>query len=297
MAVLAASPAVDAIPPGAIGCGTDITTDQRGQHRPGGTRCDGGAFELAQTPGQIVVDTAADEQQPNGMCSLREAIVNANQNSQAGSPDCAAGIGNDTIVFELGSPSATIILSPQLGALPTASDPRGLTIDGGSASAVTVSGGNTVRVFEVDTGDQLALANLTVANGDPGPNGFFGGGGVSTWARGLDGHGLHLRRQRLRRCRHRRGHLEHQRRHADRRAFHLQREHHAGQQPVGRLGGRRRHRQRRRCDSHRLDLLRQPLGRRRRAPERGHAAGVRLHLLGEHLQVAAAAGPSKATAA
>ena len=64
VAVLAASPAVDAIPAGAIGCGTDITTDQRGQHRPQGPRCDSGAFELAQTPGQIVVDTAADGQQP-----------------------------------------------------------------------------------------------------------------------------------------------------------------------------------------------------------------------------------------
>jgi len=178
VAVLAASPAVDAIPPGALGCGTDVTSDQRGTHRPQGPRCDSGAFELAQTPGQIVVDTTADEQQSNGLCSLREAIVNANQNSQAGSPDCAAGIGNDTIVFELGAPSATITLSPQRGALPTASDPRGLTVDGDSASAVTVSGGNAVRVFEVDTGDQLALANLTVANGSPGPNGFFGGGGV-----------------------------------------------------------------------------------------------------------------------
>jgi len=178
VAILAASPAVDAIPPGTLGCGTDVTSDQRGTHRPQGPRCDSGAFELAQTPGQIVVDTTADEQQSNGLCSLREAIVNANQNSQAGSPDCAAGIGNDTIVFELGAPSATITLSSQLGALPTASDPRGLTIDGGSASAVTVSGGNAVRVFEVDTGDRLALANLTVANGNPGPNGFFGGGGV-----------------------------------------------------------------------------------------------------------------------
>ena len=178
VAILFASPAVDAIPPGTLGCGTDVTADQRGTHRPQGPRCDSGAFELAQTPGQIVVDTTADEQQPNGLCSLREAIVNANQNSQAGSPDCAAGIGNDTIVFELGAPSATITLSPQRGALPTASDPRGLTVDGGSASAVTVSGGNAVRIFEVDTGDQLALANLTLANGNPGPNGFFGGGGV-----------------------------------------------------------------------------------------------------------------------
>jgi fibronectin-binding autotransporter adhesin len=177
VAVLPASPAVDSIPPGAVGCGTDVTTDQRGQHRPQGSRCDIGAFELAQTPGEIVVDTAADEQQADGLCTLREAINNANQNSQAGSPDCAAGVGDDTIVFELGGSPATITLNPQLGALPKATDPGGLTIDGGTASAVTVSGDNAVRVFEVDLGAELALANLTVANGNP-TNTGFGGGGV-----------------------------------------------------------------------------------------------------------------------
>ena len=111
--------------------------------------------------------------------------MNANQNSQAGSPDCAARVGNDTIVFELGSPSATIILSPQLGALPTSSDPRGLTIDGGSASAVTVSGGNAVRIFEVDTGDQLALANSTGrATATRDRTASSAAAGCSTWAAG-----------------------------------------------------------------------------------------------------------------
>jgi uncharacterized repeat protein (TIGR01451 family)/CSLREA domain-containing protein len=40
------SPAIDAIPVGANGCGTTITTDQRGVSRPQGSGCDIGAFEL-----------------------------------------------------------------------------------------------------------------------------------------------------------------------------------------------------------------------------------------------------------
>ncbi len=42
----AGSAALDQIPPGMNGCGTSITTDQRGVTRPQGTNCDVGAYEL-----------------------------------------------------------------------------------------------------------------------------------------------------------------------------------------------------------------------------------------------------------
>ena len=45
----------------------------------------------------MTVTTSVDEQNTNGSCSLREAIINANTNSTSGSADCAAGSGNDTI--------------------------------------------------------------------------------------------------------------------------------------------------------------------------------------------------------
>ena len=46
IALLPGSPAIDAMPPGVNGCGTTITTDQRGVSRPQGSGCDIGAFEL-----------------------------------------------------------------------------------------------------------------------------------------------------------------------------------------------------------------------------------------------------------
>jgi CSLREA domain-containing protein len=45
IALLRGSPALNAIPDEANGCGTDITTDQRGVVRPQGAGCDIGAFE------------------------------------------------------------------------------------------------------------------------------------------------------------------------------------------------------------------------------------------------------------
>jgi len=45
IALLKRSPAINAIPKGANGCGTEITKDQRGVQRPQGSRCDIGAYE------------------------------------------------------------------------------------------------------------------------------------------------------------------------------------------------------------------------------------------------------------
>jgi hypothetical protein len=48
------SVAIDAIPSGAIGCGTTVTTDQRGVTRPQGVGCDIGAFEAEQSPADLL---------------------------------------------------------------------------------------------------------------------------------------------------------------------------------------------------------------------------------------------------
>src|SRR5215210_3741882 len=93
------------------------------------------------------VTTNAD----SGAGSLRQAIIDTNTTT---------GVA-DTINFDLGSAATITLTSSQL---PTITDGAGLTIDGKSAD-ITVSGGGTVRVFEVARGAKLTLNNLTVTKG------------------------------------------------------------------------------------------------------------------------------------
>ena len=118
----------------------------------------GGTPALANN---ITVNNLADITSPgDGICSLREAITNANNNSEATIGDCQAGTGTDTISFSVGG---TIILKNTL----SITDAAGLTLDGVGRS-VTLSGNNAVRVLLVNPGANLTVTDLTVANGfDP----------------------------------------------------------------------------------------------------------------------------------
>jgi CSLREA domain-containing protein len=100
----------------------------------------------------------------DGFCTLREAISNANSNSDTTSGDCAAGIGDDSITFSV---SGTITLA---STLPAISDSAGLTIDG-AAQSITISGNLSVQVMVVNSRAVLMLQNLTIANGRSGGNG------------------------------------------------------------------------------------------------------------------------------
>jgi CSLREA domain-containing protein len=123
----------------------------------------------AADPGLIIiVDTVADIVASDTVCSLREAIANANGNGIVYT-DCGSGAGDDLIEFSLGT--ATIVLT---SILPDITDLNGLTIDGGGT--IAISGNDAYRVFFVDTGAPLFLNNLTVSDGIDNHNG--GGGGV-----------------------------------------------------------------------------------------------------------------------
>ena len=66
IALLAGSPAVDLIPTGVNGCGTTITTDQRGLSRPQGSGCDIGSFELQPQALVVAIDIKPGES-PNAI--------------------------------------------------------------------------------------------------------------------------------------------------------------------------------------------------------------------------------------
>ena len=92
----------------------------------------------------------------DGLCTLREAILNAERDNRSGSTDCAAGSGADTIMFSL---SGTISLDSGLGTLGIDSA-GGLTING--EKGITMSGGG----IRVDPAGVLTLQHLAVTNGE-----------------------------------------------------------------------------------------------------------------------------------
>ena len=117
--------------------------------------------------------TAAD-----GLCTLPEAINNAEANNDTTSGDCVAGSGADIIKFNVNGN----VLS---GALPVINDPKGLTIDG-SGQTVTLGNGasasNGAGFFTLRSGSILHLKKLTVfnASGDETGGAMYNSGGTVT---------------------------------------------------------------------------------------------------------------------
>jgi len=107
----------------------------------------------------MVVNTLADANPPitDGLCSLREAITNANNNA-ATHPDCSAGAGADTITFSL---SGTIRL---VATMPELTDDAELIIDGAGRS-ITLSGDHSSRALVVATTGSARLRSLAFAAG------------------------------------------------------------------------------------------------------------------------------------
>ena len=113
----------------------------------------------AVAAGSITVTSSADNTTVDGLCTLREAITNADSDS-ATFADCSTGSGNDTILFDNALGTSTIILN---AALPTITDTNGLTVNGGGD--ITVSGTNLYQVFNIFPAGALNLQNLTIKNG------------------------------------------------------------------------------------------------------------------------------------
>ncbi len=163
-----------------------------------------GLAGLAQAA-TIVVTTHLDIVDNDGLCSLREAMLNAENANQSGSTDCAAGsIGGNQVVFDEALIGSTIELSGQ--ALPTIS--RALELIGpvrGNPNALTISAEAASRIFVVDGADDVIIADLNLlwgrtfsADDEPGSTIFIADSGQvrlerlwiqSGIADGADNHG------------------------------------------------------------------------------------------------------------
>lgn len=105
----------------------------------------------------ITVDTTLDAEPSatDSACSLREAINNANDDTQTYS-DCAAGTGDDTIDFSVGG---TITLAATLPVI------TGTLIIDGTGQDITISGGGSLQIMVMLAGSDLTLRYLTIADG------------------------------------------------------------------------------------------------------------------------------------
>ena len=116
--------------------------------------------------GVYLVDTLIDETDGNyapGDLSLREAVQLANATSGAEQINFAAGL-NGTITLSLGQ----LLVNDHL------------QINGPGASQLTVSGGNTVRVFDLQGNRNIKIDGLTISGGRTAVSGQGGGGIRST---------------------------------------------------------------------------------------------------------------------
>ncbi|NJN44570.1 MAG: hypothetical protein HC806_07525, partial [Anaerolineae bacterium] len=117
------------------------------------------------------MDSTADVTATDSQCTLREAIANADADSDTTGGDCAAGSGTDTISFDPSIFQGTITLSGT--ELSINSD---LFIDGPNAG-ITVDGNATSRVFLVNSGT-VTFNNLIITNGNLAGAGTLVGGGI-----------------------------------------------------------------------------------------------------------------------
>ncbi len=101
----------------------------------------------------ITVNSLADSTTSgDGICTLREAINNANSDSNTAGGDCVTGSGADTITFSV---SGTITLG---STLPNITTPVAIN---GTGQTVVISGNNTVRVLYVESAGNLMLDTIT----------------------------------------------------------------------------------------------------------------------------------------
>ncbi|MEZ4638583.1 MAG: S8 family serine peptidase [Caldilineaceae bacterium] len=125
----------------------------------------------------ILVTTVDDVVAADGLCSLREAVVAANDDMAYNG--CTAGSGADHIRFAASLPQPPTIVLTTTG---TAEDAAlsgdldllsTLTIDGGDG--VIIDGNDADRVFDIHAGAHITITHVTVRHGR-GETGDSGGG-------------------------------------------------------------------------------------------------------------------------
>jgi hypothetical protein len=117
-------------------------------------------FPSAALASTITVTSTVDSLVTNGSCSIREAIINAN-NDAATWPDCAAGSGADIINLPAGTITFAIANTPGPPDVPANGDVDQVAAQGdldllssmtinGHASGTTINGAQLDRIFDIN---------------------------------------------------------------------------------------------------------------------------------------------------
>ena len=133
------------------------------------------AANITVAAGEVAVNS-------NGLCSLREAIINANADA-ATHADCTAGSAADVIILTSGSYSVADSYASYSGGtgLPQITSP--ITIEGNGVT-IDRSGAAVYRLFALSSTGNLTLNDLTLTDGamtsDVGGGAIYNNGGVLT---------------------------------------------------------------------------------------------------------------------
>ena len=128
----------------------------------------------------IVVNSTADAIADDGQCTLREAIIAANNDAASGvsGGECAAGSGDDTIALPFGFYQLSIPGINEGSSATGDLDVRTNMTISGAGQGTTVDGGGLDRVFEVGpagtSGVVATISGLMIRNGVT--TGGLGGG-------------------------------------------------------------------------------------------------------------------------
>src|SRR5258706_8106416 len=107
-------------------------------------------LSMATFANTITVTGHGDTLSTDGVCSIREAMVNANDNA-ATWPDCAAGSGADVINLPSGTITMSVAGRFEDHAVTGDLDVRdSLTVNGDPAAGTTINAAAVDRVFDVN---------------------------------------------------------------------------------------------------------------------------------------------------
>jgi len=137
----------------------------------------GGLFAMAVgvqsvTPAVIIVDGSDSTVVADGVCSLREALNNANSDADTTGGDCAPGSGADTIQVLTDVTLTDLDHTTVFTTFGTPAITSEVAIEGNGFTVARDSAAEPFGLFDVQAGGALTMTSITVSGGDA----VYGGG-------------------------------------------------------------------------------------------------------------------------